>query len=44
MAETVFIGDDFTGASDTLATLAERGVTARLFLSAPDSQTEGLRD
>lgn len=40
MAETVFIGDDFTGASDTLATLAERGVSARLFLSAPDSQIE----
>lgn len=42
MAETVFIGDDFTGASDTLATLAERGVSARLFLSAPDGQTEGI--
>lgn len=29
----VFIGDDFTGASDTLATLADRGWNARLFLT-----------
>jgi len=28
----VFIGDDFTGASDTLATLAERDWSTRLFL------------
>ena len=36
MPSIVFIGDDFTGASDTLATLAERGATVRLFLDAPD--------
>jgi uncharacterized protein YgbK (DUF1537 family) len=28
-------GDDFTGASDTLATLAEAGLKARLFLDVP---------
>lgn len=28
-------GDDFTGASDTLATLAERGLRALLFLAVP---------
>ncbi len=28
-------GDDFTGASDTLATLAEAGLAARLFLDVP---------
>ncbi|TYR31569.1 four-carbon acid sugar kinase family protein [Mesorhizobium microcysteis] len=38
MAGIVFIGDDFTGASDTLATLAERGATVRLFLDAPQPQ------
>lgn len=36
MARIVFIGDDFTGASDTLATFAERGASVRLFLDAPD--------
>lgn len=30
MSGYVFIGDDFTGASDTLATLAEAGIAARL--------------
>ena len=30
----VFIGDDFTGASDTLATLAQTGRRARLFLAS----------
>ncbi len=35
MAGYVFIGDDFTGASDTLATIAERGHRARLFLDVP---------
>lgn len=35
MIDYVFIGDDFTGASDTLATLAEAGRTARLFLEPP---------
>ena len=35
MARYVFIGDDFTGASDTLATIAERGHRARLFLDVP---------
>lgn len=43
MARIVFVGDDFTGASDTLATLAERGATVRLFLDAPDeTEAEGL--
>lgn len=32
----VFIGDDFTGASDTLATLARAGRRVRLFLDPPD--------
>ncbi|MBS9721167.1 four-carbon acid sugar kinase family protein [Tianweitania sp. BSSL-BM11] len=36
MVDYVFIGDDFTGASDTLATLAEAGRRVRLFLQAPD--------
>jgi len=31
----VWYGDDFTGASDTLATLAAAGLRARLFLSVP---------
>jgi uncharacterized protein YgbK (DUF1537 family) len=38
MARVVFIGDDFTGASDTLATLCERGARARLFLDAPKAE------
>lgn len=43
MAEIVFIGDDFTGASDTLATFAERGARVRLFLDAPEAgETDGL--
>lgn len=43
MTGYVFIGDDFTGASDTLATLAERGAKVRLFLDAPLShETAGL--
>lgn len=43
MARIVFAGDDFTGASDTLATLAERGVTVRLFLDAPTrGEVDGL--
>ena len=43
MARIVFIGDDFTGASDTLATLSERGARARLFLDAPPvEETVGL--
>jgi len=43
MARIVFIGDDFTGASDTLATLAERGARVRLFLGEPDeTEVEGL--
>lgn len=36
MARIVFLGDDFTGASDTLATLAESGAAVQLFLDAPD--------
>jgi uncharacterized protein YgbK (DUF1537 family) len=43
MARIVFVGDDFTGASDTLATLAERGATVRLFLDAPiRAEADGL--
>jgi uncharacterized protein YgbK (DUF1537 family) len=38
MVDYVFIGDDFTGASDTLATLAEAGYRVRLFLESPDPQ------
>ncbi|MCY0096870.1 four-carbon acid sugar kinase family protein [Hoeflea ulvae] len=34
---SVFIGDDFTGASDTLATWARAGVPARLFLDAAEA-------
>lgn len=33
MADVVFLGDDFTGASDTLATYAQRGWRTRLGLS-----------
>jgi uncharacterized protein YgbK (DUF1537 family) len=33
--EIVFVGDDFTGASDTLATLARAGLRARLYLDPP---------
>ncbi|MGQ9366983.1 four-carbon acid sugar kinase family protein [Azospirillum sp. ST 5-10] len=35
--EIVFVGDDFTGASDTLATLARAGRRTRLFLDPPDA-------
>lgn len=31
-----FVGDDFTGATDTLATLTRAGLRARLFLQVPD--------
>ena len=42
--ESVFIGDDFTGASDTLATFARGGVSTKLFLSPPTtSGMAGLR-
>ncbi len=34
----VFIGDDFTGASDSLATLAQTGRRARLFLAPPETE------
>ncbi len=34
MADVVFIGDDFTGASDSLATYAKRGWRTRLVLNA----------
>lgn len=37
----VFIGDDFTGASDTLATLAERGWRTRLYLETPSGEAVG---
>lgn len=33
----IFVADDFTGASDTLATLARAGLKARLFLDVPDA-------
>ncbi|MFD2857301.1 four-carbon acid sugar kinase family protein [Seohaeicola zhoushanensis] len=35
MVRAVFIGDDFTGASDTLATFASAGWRTRLFLKPP---------
>lgn len=35
----LFIGDDFTGASDTLATLARAGRKVRLFLEPPPPDT-----
>lgn len=39
----VFVADDFTGASDTLATLARAGYRARLFRDVPDpAKTLGL--
>lgn len=34
----VFCADDFTGASDTLATLARAGLSARLFLRVSDAE------
>jgi uncharacterized protein YgbK (DUF1537 family) len=34
LTEYIFCGDDFTGASDTLATLARGGLNCRLFLDA----------
>lgn len=36
-ADYGWYGDDFTGATDTLATLAERGYRAMLFLDLPDA-------
>lgn len=36
MVDYVFIGDDFTGASDTLATLSLAGWRVRLFMDCPD--------
>lgn len=41
MAGIVFIGDDFTGASDSLATYARHGLSARLQL-APSQADDGL--
>ena len=35
MTKIVFCADDFTGASDTLATLARAGLSTRLYLNAP---------
>ena len=37
MTKFIFCADDFTGASDTLATLARSGLSARLYLNAPQS-------
>ena len=43
MVRAVFIGDDFTGASDTLATFARAGWRTRLFLRPPQpSECEGF--
>ncbi|MBP0439487.1 four-carbon acid sugar kinase family protein [Tianweitania sediminis] len=41
MSRIVFIGDDFTGASDTLAAFSERGAKARLFLDVPTKEETG---
>lgn len=38
---SVFIGDDFTGASDTLATWARSGVRVKLFLDANEALRAG---
>ncbi|MBC05941.1 four-carbon acid sugar kinase family protein [Thalassospira sp.] len=38
MTKFIFCADDFTGASDTLATVARSGLSARLYLSAPQSE------
>ncbi|MDF1775265.1 MAG: four-carbon acid sugar kinase family protein [Rhizobiaceae bacterium] len=39
----VFLGDDFTGASDTLATFTRAGWSTRLFLDLPErQQVDGL--
>lgn len=42
--ECVYIGDDFTGASDTLATFSRGGARTKLFLAPPTaSEMVGLR-
>ena len=41
MAEVVFLGDDFTGASDSLATYASKGWPARLVMNG-NLRTEGI--
>ncbi|WP_187774703.1 four-carbon acid sugar kinase family protein [Billgrantia pellis] len=42
-ANYIFIADDFTGATDTLATLARAGLAVRLFLDVPHpDEVEGL--
>lgn len=41
MAQIVFCADDFTGASDTLATLARAGLAVRLYLSPPPDANQG---
>lgn len=38
----VFVGDDFTGASDTLATLARGGLRTRLYTCFPDRVPDDL--
>lgn len=38
----VFVGDDFTGASDALATLARGGLRTRLYTRFPDSVPDDL--
>ncbi len=40
----VFCADDFTGASDTLATLARQGLSARLFLKASAVEDAARRE
>ena len=37
----LFIGDDFTGASDTLASFSRKGLAAELFLDPPQDFTAG---
>ena len=39
MTKFIFCADDFTGASDTLATLARSGLSARLYLNAPNTSS-----
>lgn len=40
----IFVADDFTGATDTLATLARTGLRVRLFLDVPDRGEVGDLD
>ncbi len=42
-AEIVFLGDDFTGSSDSLAAYARRGLAARLVTADGPPQTRARR-